>query len=71
MHSRLRSEDCVLRFLITRPTRLQAEARVGDRGAREGRPSGRGFSEGRRPGQIPTQTLSNEALQEKIEEILQ
>lgn len=72
LHANLRLEDRILRYLITRPARLRAEAH-GERGAREGLPLGRGPMEGRRSFSAPPipQILSNEALQEKIEEILQ
>ncbi len=68
--SRLRGEDRILRYLITRPLFPRA---AGDRALREGRPSGGPATEGRRTfvSQPASHTLSNEALQEKIEEILQ
>ena len=72
LSAKLHSEGRILRFLITRATRSQPE-RKGDRAGREGRPSGKMSPDGRRSssGQGFVQSLSNEALQEKIEEILQ
>lgn len=66
------AEERIIRFLLTHPLQVQAEP-GGEGRAREARPSGRGSAEGRRfsSAQTSPQTLSNEALQEKIEEILQ
>ncbi|MDP3725158.1 MAG: 30S ribosomal protein S6 [Nanoarchaeota archaeon] len=72
LNTELLLEDRLLRYLITHPAPEEAESRGGDP-SREGHPSKKRSPEARRPFTVssPSRALSNEALQEKIEEILQ